>query len=104
MWDAAIVVTGAVALGVPCLAALWAWSIQRPPLAPDRDTRELEALRRVFDEAVAHLVETDIALSRWGLAGARLPLLLDDENLRQRAYAASGELLHALRAACQQVA
>lgn len=104
MSDAAIIVTGAVALGVPCVAAVWARSAQRTQLAHDRETRELEELRRVFDEAVDHVVEADIALSRWESAAMRRLPSLNDENLRDLADAERDELLHALSAAQKQVA
>jgi hypothetical protein len=97
--DTAILVTGAVALGVPCVAALWARSTQETQLAHDRETRELEELRRLFDDAVDHVVEADIALSRWGSDMLVEPLLLDDEDRRRRAYAERDEFLQAAGAA-----
>jgi hypothetical protein len=56
-----ILVTGAVALGVPVIAALWARANQREQLRHDRQTRDLEELRKLLDEAAGLLGEARFA-------------------------------------------
>lgn len=63
-------VTGAVALGVPVIAALWARSNQAQQLKHDRQIRDLEELRMLLDAAADLLTEALIAERR--LRGARV--------------------------------
>jgi hypothetical protein len=65
-----ILVTGAVALGVPVVAALWARSNQARQLEHDRQIRDLEELRRLLDAAAELLSEALVAEAR--VRGARI--------------------------------
>jgi hypothetical protein len=69
--DVGIIVTGAVALGVPVIAALWARSNQAKALQHDREVRDLAELRNLLDEAADLLAESAssalsvVAIRKW---------------------------------------
>jgi hypothetical protein len=96
--DLALIVTGAVALGVPVIAALWARSNQAKALEHDREVRDLAELRNLLDEAADLLAES--ASARLNVVAARrwdeLLETTESGDLTDTA-AASQRKLHAAR-------